>query len=241
MKWNTAISNHQNGELHIRSQALSELMAKHTFTEVIALLLLGKLPTAQVTKMLDMILVSCAEHTVAAPSAFSARVSASAGNPISTAIAAGVLATGPWHGGAIERSGALLYSPVSPKDLVAQALAAGERLSGFGHKLYKDVDPRAEQLLVHAATCNFSGAYLTRLGQLHTELEAQSSKKLPINIDGAIAAILCELGVEPQLMNAFFVLGRIPGIIAHANEERVNEKPYRRLDQEDITYTGPTK
>ena len=76
MKWNTAISAHKNGELYVRGEALASLMQKHTFPEAAFLLFGNRLPNKDELTLFNMILVSCIEHGVEAPSAFSARVSA---------------------------------------------------------------------------------------------------------------------------------------------------------------------
>jgi citryl-CoA lyase len=239
MKWKTAISTHKDNELYIRGQALRTLVEKHTFAEVVFLLLGGRMPSAQEATMLNMVLVSCVEHGIEAPSAFSARVSASVGNPLHVALAAGMLATGEWHGGAIENAARYVQSNETPETIVASVRARGERLPGFGHKIYKDKDPRAEMLLEEAKKLGVAGRGVERARALETQLAQQSGKHLPLNIDGAIAAIITDLGFDWRLGNAFFLLGRAPGIIAHAYEETVNEKPYRRIDESDVSYTGP--
>lgn len=238
MRWKTAISTHKEGALHIRGEALEKIMLEHTFPEVIFLLLGGRMPSEKETVMLNMVLVSCAEHGVEAPSAFSSRVSASVGNPLHVALAAGLLSTGDWHGGAIERAAQYLQSEDSPEHIVSTLRARGEKLSGFGHKIYKDKDPRAELLLEKAREYGVAGNGVARVRALETELATQSGKHLPINIDGAIAAIITDLGFDWRLGNAFFLLGRTPGILAHAHEEMVNEKPYRRIDESDVEYIG---
>ncbi len=239
IKWKTAISTHKEGELYVRGYALADLIDKHSFTEAVFLLLAGKMPNEKEIKLLDAILVSCAEHGVEAPSAFSARVSISTGNSFHTALAAGILAIGEWHGGALEKAAEYLQSEKTPAHIVREVRKSGGRLAGLGHKIYKDKDPRAELLFVKANVLGFSGTYVERMHELQHELEKQSGKKLPINIDGAIAALISELGFDWRLGKAIFVLGRLPGMIAHAHEEMVHEKPYRRFSEEDVEYVGP--
>ena len=64
-------------------------------------------------------------------------------------------------------------------------------------------------------------------------------KKLPINVDGAIAAVLCELGFPSHMGNAFFMIARMPGILAHYSEEKQRQKPMRRINPNDYEYDGP--
>lgn len=238
MEWQTHISTHKDGEVYIRGQRLLDLIERHTFTEGIYLLLRGTLPSDTESQMLDAVLVAVIEHSVAVPSAFVPRTVVSTGNPMNAAMAAGALAIGEHHGGAIEKAMEVLQSEVEPKMLVQQKREDKERIAGFGHKLYKDKDPRAEALFKKARDLGLSDTYLKRAENIGTELEEQSGKQLPLNVDGAIAAILVTLGFDATLGKAFFVLGRMPGMVAHAHEELMNEKPYRRLDDEDITYVG---
>lgn len=237
MKWNTAISTDTDGEHIIRGQKLSNLMQNHTFTEVVFLLMVKRFPTEGERKLFNMLLISSAEHGVAAPSVFSARVAASVGNTVNAALAAGLLASGQWHGGAVEACAKLLESEVTAEHVVAQVLEGTLRLPGFGHKTYKDVDPRAEMLLDTAIAGNISGQHTKKALEIRDLLKT-AGKPLLINIDGAMAALLCDMGFSSKIVNGVFLLGRVSGILAHIDEELTNEKPYRRLDAEDITYTG---
>ncbi len=240
MKWKTAISTKKDGELYIRGNALSKLMRERTFTEVAFLLLGERLPNESERELFDMILVSCAEHGVEVPSAFVPRVSISTGNPMNAALAAGLLAIGDFHGGAIEECARLLQSDASAEKIVAEMLAADKRLPGFGHKLYKEEDPRAETLLAKAGELRLAGSYVKKVRAFGEELEKQSGKHLPLNIDGAIAALMCEMKLDSLLGKALFGFARMPGMMAHALEELRNEKPYRRFGEEDVTYNGPS-
>jgi citryl-CoA lyase len=234
MKWNTAISKHEEGALSIRGVSHASLMQEHSFSEAAFLLLSGHLPSSDERAVFDAMLVSSIEHGVEAPSAFSARVSASVGNPLHIATAAGILATGDHHGGAIEAAADYFKKGTSAKEV----LDAGAKYPGFGHKLYKDLDPRAQLLLSIAEKHGFAREYVTHARAVETELR-ELGKPLPLNIDGALAALMLELGLSPRLGKALFVFARMPGIIAHSLEEVENEKPYRRISDTDVTYTGP--
>ncbi len=238
MKWNTAISTKKEGEVYVRGEALSKLMTEKSFTEVAFLLLAERLPDAAEKTLFDMILVSCIEHGVEAPTGFTPRVSVSVGNPMNAVMAAGLLAMGDHHGGAIEACAQMLAAPESAEEIVNTTLAAGKRLPGFGHMIYKDADPRAELLLAKAQELGKVDAYVAKVRAIQTELQKQSGKQLPLNIDGAIAALMCEMKLDWRLGKAIFGLSRMPGMIAHAHEEMLNEKPYRRFDDGDVTYTG---
>lgn len=236
MKWTTAISTDKEGEHLIWGEKLSALMQEKTFTESTFFLLTKRLPTQKELKMFDMLLISSIEHGIAAPSIFSARVSASVGNPLNATLAAGLLATGEWHGGAVEKCAYHLQSNTSAEDIVTHALAQKERLPGFGHKIYKDKDPRAEELLEAATKLGIAGVHTQKVRAMAGALQAH--KPLALNIDGAMAAILSDMGFSWRIVNGCFLLGRLVGMMAHIDEELANEKPYRRLDDTDIIYTG---
>ena len=239
MKWRTKISTHSDGDLYLRGHKLIDLIGSATFSQAIFLAIAGRMPTKKEEKMLDVILISGIEHGVEAPSAFSARVVASTGNQMNAALAAGVLAVGDWHGGAIEAAMRLLERPEVPAELVRESLARDVRLPGYGHKIYKTEDPRTKAIFVAAQKLGFGKKYLARARAIERELAKQSGKTLPLNIDGAIAAVLLEFGLDARLGKAFFILARMPGMIAHVYEEMRDEKPYRRFDEEDVEYIGP--
>jgi citrate synthase len=64
-------------------------------------------------------------------------------------------------------------------------------------------------------------------------------KTLPINVDGAIAAIISDMGFDWRLGKAFFVMGRVAGMIAHVYEEMTTQKPMRRMCVQETEYDGP--
>lgn len=238
MRWKTAISTRKDLEVHIRGVALAHLLKKHSYIDGVFLLLGGRLPKKSERELLDTILLACVEHGVEVPSAFVPRVVVSTGNTMNAAIAAGALAIGDWHGGAVEQCAKLLQSDLSGEEVVAHALAARERVPGYGHKISKDKDPRAEFIIAQAKKLKLAGKYFKKAEAIRAAL-AQNGKKLPLNVDGALAAAISELGFDWRLGKAFFILGRMPGMIAHAHEEMVREKPFRRFEDSDVDYDGP--
>jgi citrate synthase len=71
--------------------------------------------------------------------------------------------------------------------------------------------------------------------------EGADENPLPVNIDGAIAAVCGDIGIPPAIANALFIISRVPGIAAHAEEERVRQKPMRQIDPKDHLYDGPSE
>lgn len=238
MKWRTGISQSKEGELYVRGAKLTDLIRAATFPQAVFLTLRGRMPSAAEEAMLNVILVACVEHGVQAPSAFVPRAVASTGNQVNAALAAGMLAIGDWHGGAIEEAARCLQSEKSPKEIVQEATIAGKPVSGLGHKVYKDEDPRTAVIFGKARELGFSDQYIRKIETIRDEIAATTGKRLPVNVDGAIAAIISELGFHWRIGKAFFALGRMPGMIAHIEEEMMNEKPYRRIDDADVEYVG---
>ena len=64
-------------------------------------------------------------------------------------------------------------------------------------------------------------------------------KPLPVNVDGAMGAILADLGFDSGLMNGIFMIARVPGLVAHVHEEKSRMRPMRRIDPVDHAYDGP--
>ena len=68
---------------------------------------------------------------------------------------------------------------------------------------------------------------------------AAAGRSLPINVDGAIGAILADLGFEPSVMNGLFMIPRCAGMVAHVREEQTRMKPMRKIDPANHAYDGP--
>ena len=86
---------------------------------------------------------------------------------------------------------------------------------------------------------NISKDHIALSKAIEKELELSMDKKLPINVDGAIAAIISDMGFDFRLGKAFFLLGRVAGLTAHVYEEQTREKPMRKMFTYDCEYDGP--
>ena len=92
-----------------------------------------------------------------------------------------------------------------------------------------------------AAELGLAGRHVRIARSAEKAIAAQLGKPLPINVDGAIAAVLCDLGIPPEIGNAFFIISRVPGLVAHVHEEKTRMKPMRRIDPEGYCYDGPAE
>jgi len=230
-KWDTRISAKKNDKHCIYGHDLSGLIQKHYFTEVVYLLMTERLPQKNENEMLNKILIAVVEHGIEVPTAFVPRTVASTGNEMHVAIAAGVLSVGKHHGGAIDDAAKMLSDEMSVSENVHSFLKDKARIPGLGHKIYKEKDPRAELLFEEAKKLKLFNKYSTKIHDVQIALGELKEKSVPINVDGAIAAIMLDLGIPIGFGNAIFVLGRIPGMIAHISEELREGRPYRRLGE----------
>jgi len=97
--------------------------------------------------------------------------------------------------------------------MVKGFLEKGERLPGFGHRIYKDEDPRAAKLIKMAREKGVWSKNGEKILEIERELERQKGKKLPVNIDGAMAGVLLSMKVPWKKMNGFFILPRVAGML----------------------------
>ena len=237
--YRTAITTHVGGKPHVYGYDLTKLAGNSSFARTIYLILKGEMPDKNSEKMLDAMLTIAIDHGVEPASVVAARNVYSGGSPLQAAVAAGILAFGEYHGGAIETAmeNFKKYQPLGVKKLVEDFVKAGVRVSGFGHRLYT-VDPRTKKLLELAKKFGFWGKYVKFAVDLESEL-SKRSKPLPFNIDGIFAALLLEMDFNPKVGKGVFIIARTPGLVAHVVEEALREKPVRRLAEKDVEYDGP--
>jgi citrate synthase len=247
MSWVTKITKIEPNRITVRGQKLDELMGKLNFAQVVYLILKGELPSESHRKVLDAILVASIDHGVTPPSTVAARTVASCGVPLTSALAAGVISIGKHHGGAVEDCMKALKGAVEDankkgisfdekaREIARKLKEEGKRLPGFGHRVHTQ-DPRTKKLRELAAESGLKGPHLEMTECLEMALKESSGRELPLNVDGAIAALLCEMNFPPSLGNAFFVIGRVPGLVAHIYEETSTMKPMRTVVPSEAEY-----
>jgi citrate synthase len=246
--WRTAIATSDATNIWIRGHALTSLMTGATFTDTVMLLHLGRLPSPGERRLLDAVLIGVADHGAGAPSCAAARLAASGNrSSISSAIAAGILAIGDDHGGAGSntmqliaeglRAGAAegLTPAQAARRLVERAVTEKRRLPGLGHRVHT-TDPRVKVLFDMARAEGVAGDGIAFMEALETEARARI-KPLPMNIDGALAAILHDMGFDPPAGRFLFIVGRVAGLTAEVAEEYAREKPMRI--KVPVEYDGP--
>jgi len=250
-RWRSALTEISPNKILVRGYPLDEMMGRLGFAEAVYLLLMGELPTPAIGRMLNAVLVSSVDHGVTPPSTLAARNVATSGAPLKDCVAAGILAFGPHHGGDIESCMRFLDSGLSlvrtgltvqqaADAIVEQCVAANEVPPGFGHR-YHTRDPRAARLFQMALELELEGEHVRLIRVCERALDGYKERferPLPVNVDGAIAAISADLGFAYELGNAIFLISRLPGLIAHAHEERTQQPPMRQIDPKDNDYDG---
>jgi citrate synthase len=252
--WRTALTCIEPNKILVRGYPLDEIMGRLTFGEAIYLLLVGEIPTPGMGRLMEAMLVSFIDHGATPPSTLAARNTATTGAPLRSCVAAGVLGFGRYHGGDIESCMQFLdtglemvrrgsnYRDAAIR-LVARYLESGETPPGFGHRFHTR-DPRAARLFQMALELEVEAEHIQMIRAVEMVLHDhpdEQGRTLPVNIDGAIAAVCGDLGVPPTIADAIFIISRVPGIAAHADEERQRQLPMRQIDPKDHRYDGPTE
>jgi citrate synthase len=114
---------------------------------------------------------------------------------------------------------------------------AGVRMSGFGHRIHS-ADPRTSRLFELAREAGAFGDHCRTAEAVEAAFRT-AGKALPINVDGAIGAVLADLGFDPEVMNGLFMIARTPGLIAHVREEQTRMRPMRKVVPGAHQYDGP--
>lgn len=229
--WETEISS-SGEDAVIRGEKMEDVMDMD-FSDAIFLVLKGDKPTEKESELFNTILSSSIDHGVGNPSTVSSRTVQSGGNTMNASVAAGALALGDSHGGAIEDAMKLLQSGKSADQIVKEKLEAGERIPGLGHKVYEEEDPRAQKIIGKAQELGLKGEAVEKMLQIKKELAGQKVD-LVLNVDGAIAAVMTDLGWDCRLGKGIFIIARTPGLVAHVREE-MDEENFRRQEGK---YTG---
>jgi succinyl-CoA synthetase alpha subunit len=246
LHWSSAITQIKPNEIRLRGYRIDELMGQVSFSQAIFLALTGELPSPQVGRLLDAMFVSSIDHGVTPPSALAARTAASTGAPYNAALAVGLLSINQHHGGAIEDSMRMLLRGLELAEgdpargaaaLVAAFRQEKKRLPGMGHRIHT-ADPRTKRLLEMADEAGIAGDGVAMLHAIESAWAEASGKRLPVNVDGAIAALLVDMKLPTELANTFFMMARLPGLVAQVYEEKTRQRPMRSIHPTDHTYDG---
>jgi citrate synthase len=209
-------------------------------------MLTGEVPDAERVRGLETYLNTVIDHGLNA-STFTARVITSTGSDLVSAVVGAIGALkGPLHGGAPGPALDMVFEigdASRAEDVLRARIERGEKLMGFGHRVYKVRDPRAD-VLAAAAERMFTRAGDMSLYTLARAVEATAlrlldeykpGRRLQTNVEFYTALLLHGLGLEAPLFTPTFAISRASGWIAHAMEQR----RANRIIRPQSVYTGP--
>lgn len=246
--WRSEVSEITPDTVFVRGYKLDDLIGT-SFTTSTYLLIKGRLPTPQEARVLDAVLTGVLDYGLEKAGTAAARFVVSANPHIQAGLATAVLAAGD-HGLAAENSARFIADTYADyiaagepgitgfaEQVVADARAKRLRIPGFGHPVFKRVDPRAQilrQIAVDAGLWGAAAQLYEAVHQAFTQLPGR--EEFPINDVGMLAAICIALGFTPQESTALAVIGTLPGVVAHISEEYVSGRIGRVIPADDVDY-----
>lgn len=210
-----------------------------SYAENFLYMLSGNEPEAIETEAFDKALVLHADHELNA-STFTARVCVATLSDMYSGVTAAISALkGPLHGGANEQVMKMLTeigSEEQAETYIRQKLANKEKIMGFGHRVYRQGDPRAKHLREMSEKLTaLRGEEKWYNMSVAIEKIITSEKNLPPNVDFYSASVYHSLGIDHDLFTPIFAVSRVSGWIAHILEQYSNN----RLIRPRADYTGP--
>lgn len=250
----TAIATSDAESITVRGRDLcGDLIGKLDFTSYFWLLVLGREPDDAQRQMMDACLVAIAEHGLV-PSVQAARMTlAAAPEAWQGAMSAGLLGMGSVVAGSSEiagrylvevqeraaREGGLEQAAIAS---LKEMKAARKKIPGLGHPQHSGGDPRADRLLAIAEELGVTGANIATLRMLAEHAPGIIERPLPINISGAIPAVIMDAGWPVEALKAVPLLARTAGLAAHLFEESQRSIGFIMSHKADeaISYDGET-
>jgi len=204
-------------------------------------MMFGKEPDPEHARIIDLDLVLHAEHSSNA-STFAARVAAGTAADIGSAIVAAIATLkGPLHGGAaeaVQKTVEEIGDPERAIEFIKEQIEAGEKVMGFGHRVYKTEDPRAHELRGVAQELGRkmgNDRWFQVLQEIEKAMEPYRPKGIYPNVDFYAGAVYSLLGIPDEQFIPMFAVGRMPGWVAHVLEQYEDNVLIRPL----LDYTGP--
>ncbi len=210
-----------------------DLMGRVTFTELAFLLVRGRMPSAEETRMLDAVLVSLADHGLT-PTVLAARLThTGAPESLQGAVAAGLLGAGTVFLGVVEDTARFLEEIIASAGnteskgvlrmtasrTVQRVYDEGKRIPGLGHPVHREEDPRTPRIYAIAEETGLLGPHLQLLRVVAQVQEDVTHRPLPINGAGVAGAALADLGFHADIVRGFALIARTAGLVAHLAEE----------------------
>lgn len=248
----SAISTSTPETITVRGYDLcQDLVGQLDFTSYFWLLSTGEMPNDDQKFFANAVLLSIAEHGLV-PSVVAARMTyAAAPEAFQGAVAAGLLGCGSVVLGSAEEAGKFYAGLVAeqhddPQQQLRNAIsglrAQKKAIPGFGHPLHAGGDPRANLLIKLAQDRGVAGPHIDLLFRLQDMIPEVIGKTLPINVNGAIPAVMLDVGYPAEALKGISLLARTASLIGHLREETTRSIGFimSNAAAEAITYDGAT-
>jgi ATP citrate (pro-S)-lyase len=243
----SSISEEEEGEVKILGKDLVSFAKNHTFAEILVSLFLGReIKSKILSKFVDFILKLLVDHGPGVSGAVNTIIASRAGKDLVSSLVSGLLTIGPRFGGAINEAAknwlSAIEKNINPFDFVEEFALKKYYIAGIGHRKYRiDLpDPRVKEILSFASY--LKEKRFTQFALAVEKITTSKKGNLILNVDGAIAAVLLDILYEKEkislkelkelteieFFNAFFVLSRSVGLIAHfLDQKRIDEGLFR--------------
>ena len=250
----SAISTADKTSITVRGKDLcSQLIGEVDFTDYFYFLVTGQLPSADQRFFTNAVLVAIAEHGLATSIQAARMTLAAAPDAMQGAVAAGILGCGSVVLGSTEACGRFL------SQLVGQAKESGQTfedvaraglkelhagklpIPGYGHPKHSSGDPRTDRLLGLAKSRKIVGDHITMLLAVEKIIPEVYGRTLPINVSGAIPAVMLDVGFPLAALKGIPILARTASLIGHLHEEMQRPLGFflSRHAAETVAYDGP--
>ena len=246
--WTTAISRASHGRILVRGYPIEEIIERLSYTEVAYLVLAGELPDARQTALFDLVLRSGVDQQFISAAVGAARFTASAfpDSPV-PALASGMLASGSVTGSPQEPAEMLIEAvgwQLPPAEACARVMQVWTerrgRVPGLGHPMHKSAEPRAVTVRRLAQRLDGWRGHGRMLDAIEAHLATVKGRTIPINLAGALGAVLADLGFDPLVIGGLGALGYGMALLAHVTEEIRDGVPLRIIpDALGARYDGP--
>lgn len=225
----TALGRAELDRVLVRGHDLTgDLLGSATYADMVALLLLGRMPSDGERRMVDALLVSLIEHGLVKPVVVARFVYSNAPESLQAAVAAALLGAGSRHLGSSEWCARMLQEAavadpdeleMAAERIVREHHATGSRIPGIGHRTHADGDPRSIRLFEIARETGVYGSHCRLVQQVAEVASRAAGRHLRVNVTGAIAAISSDLGFRWEIARGFALMSRTLGALAHVQEE----------------------
>jgi citryl-CoA lyase len=251
--WQSSVSAITPETIYIRGYKLDDLIGT-SFTVATFLMIKGRLPSPQEAKVLDAVLTSVLDYGMEKSGTAAARYVVSCNPHVQAGLAAAALGAGDYGLATentvrfirdtyaeFEASGAADMDAFA-EQVVAKSRAEKRRIPGFGHQVFKKVDPRAQILRDVAVEAGLWGPPVELYEAVHRAFtKLPGREEFPINDVAMVAAICVAMDFTPEESTALAIIGTLPGVVAHISEELASGKAQRKIPGELVDYDVPRR